>query len=229
MYISESFLTGFIVIVVSIALLTWAIKKSNKSDMKHNKSKLESPSENKEPESKCENTTYISFKEEVHKAFEAYKAAGEKVSWEPENDGFSLKIESPDIMEDEMFSVSVECDNNNRLNLTAPYYLCITYSFSIRKNRSGNSYNLANFLNNYYRTHNMLSEALFCAHGVFTIEYSNIGRYTSCVYLTDIFYLWRQTKAFGEKGAFDRLFRMAKENYTEGKKLYRDSIEQALI
>lgn len=227
MYISESFLTGFIVIVVSIALLTWAIKKSNKNKNSECK-QPEYASENKEPESKCENTTYISFKEEVHKAFEAYKAAGEKVSWEPENDGFSLKIESPDIMEDEMFSVSVECDNNNRLNLTAPYYLCITYSFSIRKNRSGNSYNLANFLNNYYRTHNMLSKELFCAHGVFTIEYSNIGRYTSCVYLTDIFYLWRQTKAFGEKGAFDRLFRMAKENYTEGKKLYRDSIEQAL-
>lgn len=43
MYISESFLEGFIVIVVMIVLLIWAIKKSYKSDMKHNKSKLESP------------------------------------------------------------------------------------------------------------------------------------------------------------------------------------------
>nr|DAT35480.1 MAG TPA: hypothetical protein [Caudoviricetes sp.] len=217
-----------IVLTVIIILLTWAIWKSYKRDMEHNKSKLEPPSENKEPEPKCENTTYTFFKEEAYKAFEVYKAAGEKVSWEPENDGFSLKIESPDIMEDEMFSVSVECDNNNRLNLTAPYYLCITYSFSIRKDRSGYCHNLANFLNNYYRTHNMLSKELFCVHGVFTVEYSNIGRYTSCIFLTDIFYLWRQTKAFGEKGAFDRFFIMAKEKYTEGRKLHKDSIEQAL-
>ena len=178
--------------------------------------------EEKEPKPKYENTTYVFFKEEVYKAFEAYKAAGEEVSWESESDGFSLNMETQDSMEDETFSASVGCNNNNKLTSLAPYYLYITYSFTIKKDRFRYYENLANFLNDYYKTHNMLSKELFFAHSVFTIKYSDVGMYTCHIFLTDIFYLWRQTEALGEKHAFDRFFIMAKQKFTKGLELYKN-------
>ena len=217
-----------IVLVVIIILLVWAIRKSYKSDMKHNKSKSELSGENKKPGPEYEHSVHRFFKDEVYKAFEAYKADGEKVSWEPENDGFSLDMEALDPMKDEMFSASVECDNNNKLNLADPYYLYITYSFTIKKDRSGYYKRLASFLNNYYKTHNMLNKELFFAHSVFTIEYSNIGKYICHLYLTDVNYLCRQTEAYGAKSVFDRLFITAKLKFTEGQKLYRETNEQIL-
>lgn len=169
---------------------------------------------------KYSDKVYISFRDKVQKAYEAYKATGEIVSWEPENDGFSFFMETQDSMEGETFSAFVMCNNNNKLSSIGPYYLSITYSFSIKKGGFGYYENLANFLNNYYRTHNMLSKELLIAHGIFTVEYSDIGMYTCQIFLTDISYLCHQTEAFGERYAFDRLFKMAKEKVTEGKKLY---------
>lgn len=176
---------------------------------------------NKPPKLKYENVAYVSLRDMVYKAFEAYKDAGEKVSWELERDGFSFTRKISSLMEDETFSVCVEHDNNNQLSLTDPYYLCITYSFSIKKDKFDYYKNLANYINDYYKTHNMLSKELFVIHSVFTIEYSDIGSYTCYVYVTDINYLCSKTKVYGEAHVFDVLFRMAEEKFVEGQELYR--------
>jgi hypothetical protein len=68
MYISESFLFDFIVIVGSIILLILVIRLAYKSDMKHNKPKFETPSKSQESvvlNSNTEQKNYLSL-EELH-------------------------------------------------------------------------------------------------------------------------------------------------------------------
>lgn len=210
MYISESFLTGFIVIVVSIALLTWAIKKSNKSDMKHNKSKLESP--------KYNNEVYISFRNMVHKAYESYKESGYNIKWESDIDGFFIIENDPPLILDPVYAVDVRHDYLNILKLDDPFYILVRYGMVFEKRHYDSYKEKAEYLNNRATK----KPTIF-----YTVE--NTGDPNFIVYYANFIAsnnesLCKHAKEIGEAEVFKALFIGAREAYYEGDEIYGDKL-----
>lgn len=171
---------------------------------------------------KYNNPVYESFVRKAYKAFEAYQAAGDNVKWYAENDGFSLTRKMSSFMGYETFKVFIFRDDNNRLKLTDPYCMCITYSFTIGKDDLNYYRGFCEYINNYYRTHNMLNEELFYTHNVFTVKYAECGEYCCNMHLMDHNSFEKQTKECGEPAVFDFLFDTTKNKYIGGLELYKN-------
>lgn len=218
MYISESFLTGFIVIVVSIALLTWAIKKSNKSDMKHNKSKLESPkytSENKEPSDlKYDNEVYISLRNTVKKAYESYERSGYKISWEPDMDGFYIVEDDEPLSLAPIYAVNVNYDNQNLLELDDPFYIVVSYGIIFDKGLYDFHKKKAEYLNSRGTKRSEIFYSVDTIHNSnFMVDYANFV-------VTNNKVLYEKAEKIGEAELFLYLFAEAKQAYHEGDEIY---------
>lgn len=218
MYISESFLEGFIVIVVMIVLLIWAIRKSYKSDMKHNKPKFETPSENKEPlYLKYNNEVYISFRDKVQKAYEDLKKSRYNVVWSSNMDGFLLLDDSSRSVGGSMFSVNINYDDRNFFNLDDPFYIVVSYGV----NFDGDDYDAykkqVEYLNNYLHKELKKTDIFY---NVDFIKDSNMGVYYSTMIVTNNNKLCEDTEKLGEAELFKELMRMTKQIYQDGEDAY---------
>lgn len=218
MYISESLLEGFIVIVVMIVLLIWAIRKSYKSDMEHNKPKFETPSENKEPlYLKYNNEVYISFRDKVQKAYEDLKKSRYNVVWSSNMDGFLLLDDSSRSVGGSMFSVNINYDDRNFFNLDDPFYIVVSYGV----NFDGDDYDAykkqVEYLNNYLHKELKKTDIFY---NVDFIKDSNMGVYYSTMIVTNNNKLCEEIEKLGEAELFKELMRMTKQIYQDGEDAY---------
>jgi hypothetical protein len=213
MYISESFLFGFIVIVVSIFLLTWAIKATNKSDAKNNKSKLESP--------KYNNEVYISLRNMVRKAYESYKESGYNVVWESDFDGFNVYDDDSASVGSSIYSAEVRYDDQNHFKLDDPFFIIASYGILFDRRNYGDYEEKAEYLNN----RETKRPAIF--YTVNTIEHSNFGLYSTKFIASNNRSLCKNTKELGEAEVFKALFIGAREAYYEGEEIYDAKIRNA--
>lgn len=218
MYISESFLTGFIVIVVMIVLLIWAIRKSNKSDMKHNKPKSETPkyaSEDKEPSDlKYDNEVYISFKNTVKKAYESYERSGYKISWEPDMDGFYIVEDDEPLSLAPIYAVNVNYDNQNLLELDNPFYIVVSYGIIFDKGLYDFHKKKAEYLNSRGTKRSEIFYSVDTIHNSnFMVDYANF-------IVTNNKVLYEKAEKIGEAELFLYLFAEAKQAYHEGDEIY---------
>lgn len=213
MYISESFLEGFIVIVGMIVLLIWAIKKSYKSDMKHNKSKLESP--------KYNNEVYISLRNIVRKAYESYKESGYNVVWESDFDGFNVYDDDSASVGSSIYSAEVRYDDQNHFKLDDPFFIVASYGILFDRHDYGDYEEKAEYLNN----RETKRPAIF--YTVNTIEHSNFGLYSTKFIASNNNSLCKNTKELGEAEVFKALFIGAREAYYEGEEIYDAKIRNA--
>ena len=220
MYISESFLTGFIVIVVSIALLTWAIKKSNKSDMKHNKSKLESP--------KYNNEVYISFRNMVHKAYESFEESGYNIAWESDRDRFIIREDGDDPSDSGpiLYVVGVHHDDQKPVESNDSFYIVVSHGIFFDRLYYDKYKEKAEYLNNYL--HKELNKP-----GIYftieTAEYSKVGIYHCNTVVNNNKALCEEVKKMGEAELFKELMSDVKRFYYNGENEYFNKISRDAV
>mgnify|MGYP000035546818 FL=1 len=221
MYISESSLFGFIVIVGIIILLALVIRLAYKSDMKHNKSKFETPkyaSENKEPPYlKYSNKVYISFRDKVWKAYEGLKKSGYNVVWSSNMDGFLLLDDRSRSVGGSMCSVNINYDDRNFFNLNDPFYIVVSFGV----NFDGDDYDAykkqVEYLNNYLHKELKKTDIFY---NVDFIKDSNMGVYYSTMIVCDNNKLCKDTEKLGEAELFIQLMSMVKQIYHDGEDAY---------
>lgn len=153
MYISESSLYGFIVIVVMIILLVWAIRKAYKSDVKHNKSKFEPP------KYASRDKKYRELRDLLVEAYVQFRDNGFDIEWDFEYDGFTILY---DHKKKEVGSVYVFYDKTGEIAPKKEFTLIGSYSFLLEDDydikmhkkvaEAINHYN-KNFLQKDYITH----------------------------------------------------------------------------
>ena len=217
MYISESFLTGFIVIVVSIALLTWAIKKSNKSDAKNNKSKLEPP--------KYNNEVYISLRNIVYKAYESFKESGYNIMWESDRDRFIMREAGDDPSDSGpiLYIVEVRHVDQNPAELNDPFCILVTYGAFFDRLYYDNYKEKAEYLNNYLRKELKKFSILYTVE---TIEHSKVAIYYCKIVASNIKALCEDAEKMGEAELIKELMSDAERIYYKGENDYLNKISR---
>lgn len=225
MYISESFLEGFIVIVVMIVLLIWAIKKSNKSDMKHNESKLESP---KSEPPKYNNEVYISFRNIVYKAYESFKESGHNIMWESNRDRFIMREDGDDPSDSGpiLYIVEVCHDDRNLVELNDSFYILVTYGAFFDRLYYDNYKEKAEYLNNYLHKE-LKKTAIF--YTVENIEYSKVAIYYCNIEVGNIKALCEHAKKMGEAELIKELMSDAERIYYNGENEYFNKISRDAV
>lgn len=201
-------------------------KKNITENNSVNNENEESVAENNMPKFKYNNEVYISFTKKTYKAFEAFKAIGENVNWVAEKDGFRLiretgKFVNPEAVRAyECFEAFVYRDDDNELDLTDPYYLCITYNLLVNKSDFDYYRDFCEYINDYNRTHNMFNKELFMSHVVFPTKNAKVVKYCCSAFFTDRNLFDNQIKKFGAGAVFDSFFETTKNKYIGGLELY---------
>lgn len=225
MYISESFLEGFIVIVVMIVLLIWAIRKSNKSDMKHNKPKSETPkyaSEDKEPSDlKYDNEVYISFKNKIQKAYEIYDKTGLKIAWCSDNEGFIILEADSASVGSTIYNVEVHYDDQNTFKLNDPFFIVVSFGILFDRCNYDRYEEKAVYLNKETKNRGIF-------YAVDTMGFS-LGVYYCHIVVTNNNNLCKRTKELGEAELFRRLMCEAREYYYEGEEIYCNKLSRDAV
>lgn len=210
-----------------------SVPVENKEPVIENKKTLveskESIIKKKEPELKYKNAVYISFRKKVYKAYEEYKRAGDKVTWDSEKDGFRIIYGGERLLGSEAYEVNVCHDDGNLLGLANPYYILISYTFAIKKDELDRYKDLAKFINNYYNDHHLFDKELIISHVVNTSDNVTIGIYTCGIFIMDNKYLYELTKKYGEAGVFGVLLKKASDEYTKGLELYKSKYGKSII
>lgn len=220
MYISESFLEGFIVIVVMIVLLIWAIKKSYKSDMKHNKSKLESP--------KYNNEVYISFRNMVYKAYESLKESGCNIMWESDRDRFIMREDGDDPSDSGpiLYVVGVHHDDQKPVESNDSFYIVVSHGVFFDRLYYDKYKEKAEYLNNYLHKELNKPGVYFAIE---TAEYSKVGIYHCNTVVNNNEALCEEIKKMGEAELFKELMSDVKRFYYNGENEYFNKISRDAV
>ena len=210
--------TGWIFFKI-LKFILWVLFSTD--DNKTTTTHSEPVAENKMPELKYKNAVYISFVRKVYRAYESYKRAGDKVTWKPEIDGFRVLYRESMLTDSVLYEVVVCHDDDNVFNLKDPYYIKISYKFSLKKEEIDYYKDLSDYINNYYRTNGLLDLGFLIYHNVVTDDIASVGMYSCNIIISNNKVLYKHTKEHGEAAVFGMLLKIARDRYTEALELYR--------
>lgn len=232
-----------IVLVVIIILLTWAIWKSYKRDMEHNKSKSEPPSENKEPiveetsnhdvrddkpsDLKYNSEVYISLRNIVYKAYESFKESGYNIMWESDRDRFIIHESGESSDSDSiLYIVEVRHADQNPAELNDPFCILVTYGAFFDRFYYDNYKEKAEYLNNYLRKE-LKKFSIF--YTVETIEHSKVAIYYCKIVASNIKALCEEAEKMGEAELIKELMSDAERLYYNGENEYLNKLSRDAV
>ena len=168
---------------------------------------------------KYKNEVYISFRNKVQKAYESYKKSGYDIEWNSDIDGFILSEEGSLSDGCSSYMVNVECDDQNLLELNAPFYIVVSYGIVFDRSDYNDYEERVKYLNNYFHKELKKFRIYFT---VGTVGKSNLRVFFCNVIIDNNNNLCKATKELGEAEVFKRLMDGAREYYCDGQEIYGD-------
>jgi hypothetical protein len=204
------------VLIKILKFIFWVLFSTD--DNKTTSTHSEAVVEEKEPELKYKNAVYISFRRKVYKAFEAYKKDGYIAIWDSDLDGFIIPGSNSLSAGAEIYSINVEFDEKNLLQLKDPYYVMVSYGIVFKKSDFDRRKKMCEHLNKFIFEELKKPGVMY---NLKPIEGYDFGIFYFNIIISNNKALYEGTKKLGEAELFKQVFCDAKKGYLDGLNLYR--------